>query len=721
MSKQKQLRLLPGLIIGALAISNPAVATVPTDEANAKSNPTMSVPMGEPAQFIVKFTDVKSFDGEIKDLRRALSRTAKSATDLQQLVELEAKALEVALEDESRARVQALSFKSGLSLKHERWVATGADLISIDQKSTGLSLKAIEAALESMQGVEYVDFNARMYPMFTPNDSSYSSQWHYFESTAGMNLPAAWDVSTGSGAVVAVLDTGYRPHADLVGNIVGGYDFVSNSSNARDGNGRDSNAQDEGDWVASANECYSGSQPSNSSWHGTHVAGTIGAVTNNNSGVAGVAFNAKVVPVRVLAKCGGTLADIADAIVWSSGGSVSGVPSNSNPADVINMSLGGGGSCDSTYQSAINTAVNNGTAVVVAAGNENQNASNSRPANCSNVITVAALDRQGNRAYYSNYGSVIDVSAPGGETQTSSNGVLSTLNSGSTTPGSDNYAFYQGTSMATPHVAGLAALMMSDDPSMTPAQVESTMKSTARAIPGSCSGGCGSGLVDSAAALGGGTPPPPGGGELSNGGSASGLSASTGNWIYYTVQIPSGATNLAVSISGGSGDADLYLRAGSQPTTSAYDCRPYLNGNNETCNVASPSTGTYHIGIRAYSSFSGVTVTASWDENNNPPPTGGGGTVNNISASRNQWKHYTLTVPAGMGQLKVDISGGSGDADLYVRRGAQPTTSSYDCRPYLNGNNETCTFNNPAADTWHISIRAYRTFSGVTLDAYYTP
>ncbi|GJM09516.1 MAG: hypothetical protein DHS20C11_17920 [Lysobacteraceae bacterium] len=840
MSKQKKLRLLPSLIIGALAISNPADAEFITDKAlsyDGSANATMSVPAGESAQFIVKFRDVKSFDGEIKDLRKALSRKAASASDLKNLVELESKALEATLLQESQSRVQTLAAKSGMKIAHERWVSTGADLISVDTKSMGMSLKDIEAALESMDGVEYVDFNARMYPMFTPNDPSYSSQWHYFESTAGMNLPDAWDVSTGSGAVVAVLDTGHRPHNDLAGNIIGGYDFVSSASSARDGNGRDSNAEDEGDWVASANECYSGSQPSNSSWHGTHVSGTVAAVTNNNNGVAGVAFNASLLSVRVLAKCGGSLADIADAIIWASGGSVSGVPSNSNPADAINMSLGGGGSCDSTYQSAINTAVNNGTAVVVAAGNENQNASNSRPANCSNVITVAALDRQGNRAYYSNYGSVIDVSAPGGETQTSSNGVLSTLNSGSTTPSSDSYAYYQGTSMATPHVAGLAALMMSDDPSMTPAQVESTMKSSARAIPGSCSGGCGSGLVDAAAALGGSTPPPPppgggeldngvtvggisgstgswthytidlpsgatnlsvvmsggsgdadlytrdaaqpttssydcrpyqsgnsescsdaspsagtyyvsiraystfsgvsltaswddpappppppppGGGDLGNGDSVTGLSGSTGNWDYYTVEIPSGATDLVVTMSGGTGDADLYVRSGSQPTTSSYDCRPYLNGNNETCTIATPTAGTYHIGLRAYSSYSGVTLSVSWNEGT-PPPSGGGGTVNNISATTGNWKHYTLTVPAGMGSLDVDISGGSGDGDLYVRFGSQPTTSSYDCRPYKNGNNESCSFNNPAAGTWHISIRAYSTFSGVTLDAYYNP
>jgi serine protease len=166
------------------------------------------------------------------------------------------------------------------------------------------------------------------------------------------------------------------------------------------------------------------------------------------------------------------------------------------------MSLGGGGTCGATYQNAINSAVGRGTTVVVAAGNENTNASSSQPANCANVVTVAALDRSGNRAYYSNYGTVVDVSAPGGETNvTGSNGIASTLNSGTTTPSTETYVYYEGTSMATPHVAGLVALMLSKNSSLTPSQVESTLKANVRAIPGTCTGGCGAGLVDAAATI----------------------------------------------------------------------------------------------------------------------------------------------------------------------------------------------------------------------------
>jgi serine protease len=350
-----------------------------------------------------------------------------------------------------------------------------------------------------------------MYALSTPDDPRYPEQWHYHEATAGINGPAAWDVATGDGVVVAVLDTGRTTHPDLDANTVAGYDFISSATNARDGNGRDANPQDEGDWNATDGECGIGSKAANSSWHGTHVAGTVAAVSDNGVGVAGVAPAAKVQAVRVLGKCGGTTSDIADAIVWASGGSVSGVPANATPAKVINMSLGGSGACSRTYQTAINSAVNRGTTVVVAAGNSNANVSGFTPANCNNVVSVAALDRDGNRAFYSNYGRKVDVAAPGGEVRretdtpgsrtTPENGILSTMNDGATTPGDATYETYMGTSMAAPHVAGIAALLLGKTSTLTPSQVESALKNNARAIAGTCSGGCGAGLVDAAATV----------------------------------------------------------------------------------------------------------------------------------------------------------------------------------------------------------------------------
>ncbi len=435
--------------------------------------------------------------------------------------------------------------------------------------------------------VEYVEVDQIMRATLTPNDTRFSEQWGFGTSNAGINIRPAWDKATGTGVVVAVIDTGITNHADLNANILPGYDFISDAAMARDGNGRDNNPNDEGDWYGD-NECQAGYPGSNSSWHGTHVAGTVAAVTNNSTGVAGTAFNAKVVPVRVLGKCGGYTSDIADAIVWASGGSVSGVPANANPAEVINLSLGGGGSCSTTYQNAINGAVGRGTTVVVAAGNSNTNVSSSVPANCPNVIAVAATTSAGARASFSNYGNGIDISAPG-------QGILSTLNSGTTTPGSASYASYNGTSMAAPHVAGVVALMQSVAPSpLSPAQVESIIKSTARPLPGACSGGCGAGIIDANAAVaaainGGGTNP--GGNVLQNNVPVTGLGAATGAELNYTVAVPAGSSQLRVAISGGSGDADLYVRQGSAPTDTVYTCRPYLSGNAETCTVNSPAAG----------------------------------------------------------------------------------------------------------------------------------
>jgi serine protease len=518
--------------------------------------------------------------------------------------------------------VARVAVATGQNLSLQNRLAIGSDVVKVEgAKLTPKKAQVLMEAFADLPEVEAIEPDARMTLLLTPNDTRYTQQWHYFESTAGMNLPLAWDLGTGSGVVVAVIDTGITPHSDLMSNVIAGYDFITDATVSRDGNGRDNNPNDEGDWTTG--ECL---RASSSSWHGTHVAGTVAAQSNNALGVAGVAFGAKVQPVRVLGRCGGTLSDIADAIVWASGGTVSGIPVNPTPAKVINMSLGGSGSCGTTYQSAINAAVARGTTVVVAAGNENANANTARPANCTNVVAVAAVNRQGARAYYSNYGTVVDVAAPGGDLRTvSADGVLSTLNTGTTTQGSETYAYYQGTSMAAPHVAGLVALMIAAAPTLTPASIESALKSNTRPLPGACSGGCGTGIVDSFRTLQAVTGTGGGGGgtsgiALTNGSPVTGLAGSASAELYYTINVPAGASNLQIAASGGTGDADLYVKFGARPTTTSYDCRPYLSGNAETCSFATPQVGTYHVVLRGYSAFSGVTLRASYS-------TGGGGTT----------------------------------------------------------------------------------------------
>jgi serine protease len=409
-----------------------------------------------------------------------------------------ARSNEASLQNSLSAASTGFSGKGrALGLKHVRRTSIGADVVRAARKLDRAEAESLMRQIAADPNVEFVEPNARMTAFFTPDDTRFGEQWGY-TTASGINATQAWDVSTGTGVVVAVIDTGITSHSDLNANIIGGYDFISDSTAARDGNARDSNPADQGDWFVGS-DCGV-SYDSNSSWHGTHVAGTIAAVTNNAKGVSGVAYNAKVVPVRVLGRCGGTLADIADAITWASGGTVSGVPANPNPAEVINMSLGGSGTCGSTYQTAIDGAVSRGVTVVVAAGNNNGNASNARPANCTGVITVGAVDSNGARSVWSstqksNYGTVVDVAAPGSN-------ILSTLNAGTTTPGAESYASYGGTSMATPHVAGVVALLQAKATTpKTPAEIETILKNTARAFPATPDQPIGVGIVNAKAAL----------------------------------------------------------------------------------------------------------------------------------------------------------------------------------------------------------------------------
>jgi serine protease len=525
---------------------------------------------------------------------------------------------------QAMARAHDAVNRAGVQMRYLRSNAFGAHVMKLDRLLTVAQVRQLAQAVAAADAdVEFVEPDRRMHALMTPNDSSYNLQWHYYETTGGLNAPSAWDKSTGTGIAVAVIDTGYRPHADLAANIVGGYDFIVDTAVSNDGNGRDSSALDPGDWVA-ANECGGTHAAQNSSWHGTHVAGTIAAVTNNASGVAGVAFNAKVVPARVLGKCGGYTSDIADAITWASGGTVSGVPANANPARVINMSLGGSGSCDSTTQTAINGARGRGTVVVVAAGNSNANAANYSPASCAGVITVAATGRTGSRAYYSNYGAVVDVAAPGGDMSGStSDGVYSTLNSGTTSPGSDSYAYYQGTSMASPHVAAVAALMLAKNSALTPDDVEAKLKSSARAFPGSCAQ-CGAGIVDASAAVDAATGGGGGGGNVAevesnntiasaqaitlNPATVSGTVGSSTDTDYFKLTVGAGKTLTSTLTPNASSDYDLYLynASGSQLASS-------VKGTGQVDQIVRTNTGasavTWYVRVRYYSGSTGASGT----------------------------------------------------------------------------------------------------------------
>lgn len=362
------------------------------------------------------------------------------------------------------------------------------------------------AALSQRADVEYAQPDYYLYPTNLPNDPLLPQQWNYANhgfgtdrSPGGSNAVAAWGTTQGSpSVVVSVLDTGILPdHPDIAGspNLVAGYDFISNPAMANDGDARDADPTDPGDAIQ-ANECAPGipEQPRPSSWHGTHVAGIVGVGrTGNGVGIAGVNWNAKVQAVRVLGKCGGTTLDITAAIRWAAGLPIAGIPPNPTPAKIINMSLGSDRPCAPAFQSAIDAAVAEGVTVVVAAGNDAIDVAGANPAGCSGVITVAASDARGYLATrYSNYGSGVEIMAPGGDVQQDydddgrADGVLSMVK--------DGYQRYNGTSMAAPHVAGAAALLLSLKPTLTPAQVLQELQSNA--IPKTaleCPKACGAG------------------------------------------------------------------------------------------------------------------------------------------------------------------------------------------------------------------------------------
>jgi subtilisin family serine protease len=366
-------------------------------------------------------------------------------------------------------------------------------------------LAGLAKSLEQDAAVMYADPVLRRYPQVIPNDPLLGLQWSLTDPIGGVNAPSAWDVQKGSASItVAVIDTGILPHPDLDGRILPGYDFVSDASRARDGDGRDPNPRDEGDWT-NDNDCAPGFPGFDSFFHGLFVSGLIAANTDNGAGIAGMNWAAKILPVRALAQCGGTDADIFEGMLWASGVPVAGVPANPNPARVINLSLGGFGSCPSAVQEAIDDAIAQGAVVIASAGNASSDAQDFAPANCGGVITVAATGVTGERTGYSNFGTRIDLSAPGGDGSDASTLIVSTHAAGATVPGEFIYSAAAGTSFSAPLVSGTVSLMLARNSLLTAGRVQSILQGTTREFPigTSCRAGnvCGTGLLDASIAV----------------------------------------------------------------------------------------------------------------------------------------------------------------------------------------------------------------------------
>lgn len=412
-------------------------------------------------------------------------------------------------------RVDDLGRRAGLKARSVNHLGRDLHVVVVERAAPGDSLQETLERLNADPAVEFAEPDARMRPHRVPNDPGFTGQWFLHASGHGIDGPtasaidavAAWDVTTGApSVVVAVIDTGVRfDHPDLLpvtegGKLLPGYDFVSAESggtarSANDGDGWDPDASDPGDWISSQDRTisqFSDCPVASSSWHGTRVSGMLAGLTDNATGIAGVGWSNRILPVRVLGKCGGLTSDIIAGMRWAAGLAQSGAPANPTPARVLNLSLGGQGACSRSYQSAIDEITARGVTVVVSAGNDGSSVD--QPANCEGVVSVTGVRHVGTKVGFANLGLDVTLAAPGGNCVNVGFGqpclysLDTTTNLGTRTPADNGYTdrvsdFNVGTSFAAPIVAGIAALMYSANGNLTPAKLTERLRATARPFP----------------------------------------------------------------------------------------------------------------------------------------------------------------------------------------------------------------------------------------------
>jgi serine protease len=403
-------------------------------------------------------------------------------------------------------RVTRLAAATGLGLRSVRAVAPRLELLRLDQPLAAAALDEALAQLAANPAVEYAVADQRRWPHAIPSDALFGGQW-FLQSNqpAATRASIAWDTTTGStGTVVAVLDTGVRfehpdlARADQAGKLLPGFDFIAGSGGsvlvANDGDGRDADASDPGDWIDSADiqdPEFADCALTDSSWHGTRVSGIIGARTDNGIGVAGEGWNAWILPMRVMGKCGGFDSDIISAMRWAAGLSVSGVPANPYPAKILNLSLGSASSCPQSYVDVVAELATHGVLVIASAGNDGSLVN--APANCSGVLAVSAIRHVGTKVGFSSLGPLVGISAPGGNCVNIGAGepclftIDTTIDSGLTGPAgstyTDQFDFNVGTSFSAPIVAGAAALMHAVNARLGPELLIARLKSAAAPFP----------------------------------------------------------------------------------------------------------------------------------------------------------------------------------------------------------------------------------------------
>jgi serine protease len=484
----------------------------------------------------------------------------------------QAQSVKIVQANTSDADVAGLAQRTGLAMARSRQMTPSMHVLFLQKTLYGADVNAALKKLRTDPAVEFAEVDQRRHahsapddPLFVPTAGA-SGQWFMLTPSATIitlggtqtqdlsatDAISAWAITTGStGTVIADVDTGVRfDHPDLLraglgGRLLPGYDFVDQDYNpttgaalgtfliANDGDGWDPDPSDPGDWISSTDQKNTTLFPvatcaiQDSSWHGTRVMGVLGALTNNGIGIAGMTWNPYLLPVRALGKCGGYDSDIITGMQWAAGMTVTGVPDNPYPADIINLSLGGTGTCPSTYQSVLNTLTTMGVLVVASAGNGG--ASVDAPGNCTGVLAVAGLRNVGTKVGYSSFGPEVGVAAPAGNCVTSSGAcwrpIDTTVNSGLMTPGANGYTDQinpnLGTSFSAPIVSGIAALMRAVNANLTPPQLIARIKSSASPFPppptglpqcptlssdgsGECAcvqGQCGAGMVNALSAV----------------------------------------------------------------------------------------------------------------------------------------------------------------------------------------------------------------------------
>ena len=414
---------------------------------------------------------------------------------------------------DARSRIDELSARQAVGLKLARSVSDRTHALWLERPLRGRDLDRVLRRLAADPSVEYAVADRRKYRAAIPNDPLFNQvpetgQWWLTAPNStfvsAIDGPRAWELTVGDpGIVVAVLDTGAMfDHPDLGrveqgGKFLPGYDFVGGVGSAdairvaNDGDGRDADPSDPGDWIDAADRrdpLFADCELAESSWHGVHIAGIIGALSNNGTGGAGIGWNTPVLPVRVLGKCFGYDSDIIAGMRWAAGLPVPGVPDNASPARVVNLSLGSLDECTPPYRNAIGELTARGVLVVAAAGNDLAPRVAS-PGNCPGVVSVTSLRHVGTKVGFANFGPGVTIAAPGGNCVNVGPGepclypIVSADNAGSRQPGAMIYGGKLGTSFSTPMVAGVAALMLSRDPLLTNDELIARLRLTTRVFP----------------------------------------------------------------------------------------------------------------------------------------------------------------------------------------------------------------------------------------------